>query len=113
MDSVASFLLSTSMLLLLAAGTAAGDRGLGTTPALPARPEANPGTATLSRFTLYGWVAPPTTFTTAERYAEFANAGFNTTVLAWEDPGSLAENLKRLEFSRPVGVRNLLLDQRF
>jgi len=110
---VASFLLSTSMLVLLAAGTAAGDRGPGVAPTLPARPEANPGTATLSRFTLYGWVSPPTTFTTAERYAEFANAGFNTTVLAWEDPGSLAENKKRLEFSRPVGVRNLLLDQRF
>jgi len=112
MESLASILVSTSVILMLAAATAAGDRGLGRASALPARVSANPGTASLAPFTLFGWVSPPVSFTTSERYAELANAGLNTTVLAWEDPGTPAENLKRLEYTRPVGVRNLLLDLR-
>ena len=112
MRSVASILVSTSVMLMLAAATAAGDRGPGASPALPARPFSHPGTASLSPFTLFGWVSPPVAFTSAERYAELANAGLNTTVLAWEDPGTPQENAKRLAYTRPVGVRNLLLDLR-
>ena len=112
MESLASILMSTSVILMLAAATAAGDRGPGTVPALPARVFSHPGTASLARFTLFGWVSPPVAFTMPDRYTELANAGLNTTVLAWEDPGTRTENLKRLEYTRPVGVRNLLLDLR-
>src|SRR5690242_2066244 len=97
---------------MLAAATAAGDRGSGVAPALPARISTHPGTASLARFTLFGWVSPPVAFTSPERYAELANAGLNTTVLAWQDPGTPVENAKRLAYTRPVGVRNLLLDLR-
>ena len=97
---------------MLAAAMAAGDRGPGVVPALPARAVSHPGTASLARFTLFGWVSPPVAFTSPERYAELADAGLNTTVLAWEDPGTRAENAKRLEYTRPLGVRNLLLDMR-
>jgi hypothetical protein len=110
--SVASFLLSTSVVLMLATATAAGDRGRGIVPRLPARTDANPGTATLAPFTLFGWVSPPVDFTTPERYSEMAQAGLHTTVLAWEDPGTPEFNAARLQDSRPVGVRNLLLDLR-
>src|SRR5262249_54706873 len=99
-------------MLTLAAATAAGDRGFGVPPALPERALENPGTASLPRFALFGWVSPPVDSTTPARYAELANAGFNTTVLAWHDGGTLAENLKRLACTRPVGVRNLRLDVR-
>ncbi|MEO5988877.1 MAG: T9SS type A sorting domain-containing protein, partial [Candidatus Eisenbacteria bacterium] len=71
-----------------------------------------PGTRALPRFALFGWVSPPRESTTAARYAELAEAGFNLTVLAWEDIGSLAENRARFAFTRDIGVRNLILDQR-
>ena len=109
---MASILWSTSVMLLLATATAAGDRGRAVVPVLPARTDVNPGTATLAPFTLFGWVSPPVDFTTPERYAEMAQAGLNTTVLAWEDPGTPAFNRTRLDCARPVGVRNLLLDLR-
>lgn len=105
-------LVSMAFLLSLAAATAAGDRA-------PARPspavtpiEPHPGTATLPRFALFGWVSPPADSTTAENYAELAGAGLNVTVLAWEDPGLVAPNRARLEVSAPRGVKNLLLDNR-
>ena len=95
---------AAALIVLLAVVTAAGDRG-----AIRARPPVrvvpNPGTATLPRFALFGWVAPPVGFTTPERYAEMAGAGFNLTVLAWEDPGTVAENHLRLACSGPVGIR--------
>ena len=97
---------------MLAAATAAGDHGSGRAPRLPAAVAAPPGTAALATFTLFGWVAPPSAFTTPERYAELAAAGFNTTVLEWEDPGTVDENLRRLACSQGTGVRNLLLDER-
>ncbi len=100
-----------ALALVLAGATAAGDRA----PEHPARPAAivpHPGAATLPRFTLFGWVAPPADSTTPARYAELADAGFNVTVLAWEDPGLVAPNLARLACSQPVGVQNLLLDLR-
>jgi hypothetical protein len=112
MRSVASILVSTSVVLMLAAATAAGDRGPGVAPALPGRVVSNPGTASLPSFTLFGWVSPPPDSTTPARYAELANAGLNVTVLAQDDPGSLPFNQQRLDCSRPVGVRNLLLDLR-
>ena len=112
MERLASILVSASVILMLAAATAAGDRSFGTAPALPARTVSHPGTASLAPFTLFGWVSPPVAFTTPERYAELADAGLNTTVLAWQDPGTPEENAKRLACTRPVGVRNLLLDLR-
>jgi len=73
---------------------------------------APPGTAALPRFALFGWVSPPREFATSERYAELAEAGFDVTVLAWEDSGTVADNRARLDFTRPLGVRNLILDMR-
>ncbi len=100
------------LVLSLAAATAAGDRSPRRPPRLPAAPTPHPGTASLPRFALFGWVAPPADSTTPERYAELAGAGLNTTVLAWEDPGLVPPNLLRLEYSARVGVKNLLLDNR-
>jgi hypothetical protein len=105
-------LLPTGLIMLLAVATAAGDRAPGTAPGLPAAPSPNPGSATFPRFTIVGWVSPPTDFTTPERYAELADAGLNVTVLAWRDPGVEEENRKRLDCTRAVGVKNLLLDLR-
>ncbi len=106
-------LVSAALVLTIAAATAAGDRE-GRPPLPPARAgsEPHPGTASLPRFALFGWVSPPAEFATAERYAELAAAGLNTTVLAWEDPGLEATNRQRLAFSAAVGVKNLLLDNR-
>lgn len=98
--------------LSLAAATAAGDRAPRRPPRLGPVTLPHPGTASLPRFALFGWVAPPVDSTTPERYAELADAGLNTTVLAWEDPGIVPPNLLRLEYSARVGVRNLLLDNR-
>lgn len=105
-------LLPISLGCALAAATAAGDRAPLRAPSPPLVASVNPGTASLPRFTLFGWVAPPADSTTPGRYAELADAGLNVTVLAWEDPGTLAANLPRLAYSEAVGVRNLLLDNR-
>src|SRR5262249_18632815 len=105
-------LLPAAIATCIVAATAAGDRGPADTraPRVVALP--SPGTASLPRFALFGWVAPPADSTAPARYAELAGAGFNTTVLAWLDPGQLSWNLQRLACSQPVGVRNLLLDLR-
>ncbi len=66
--------------------------------------------AALPRFALFGWVSPPRDSTTPARYAELAATGFNVTVLAADDSGTVADNLLRLDATRPTGVRNLLLD---
>ena len=100
------------LVLSLAAATAAGDRAPRRPPQVPAALPLHPGTASLPRFTLFGWVSPPADSTTLARYAELAGAGFNVTVLAWEDPGTVPPNLLRLEYSAQLGVRNLLLDNR-
>src|SRR2546427_178110 len=63
--------------MLLAGATAAGDRDRIRAPALPAVPSPNPGTASLPRFALFGWVAPPIDFTTPERYAAPPRPGWN------------------------------------
>ncbi|MBI5710948.1 MAG: hypothetical protein HZC42_11700 [Candidatus Eisenbacteria bacterium] len=80
------------------------------TPRAPAVQAAAGYGSALPRFALFGWVSPPRESTTAGRYAELAATGFNVTVLAWEDAGTAAENLVRLDLTRPLGLRNLLLD---
>jgi len=104
-------LLVAGLGLALATATAAGDRPM-PRPVLPAVAAARPAADALPRFTLFGWVSPPAESTTAARYEELAGAGFNVTVLAWDDPGTPEENLLRLDLSRALGVRNLLLDNR-
>ena len=105
-------LLSTAVVALLANATAAGDRAQASVAVRAVQVPVHPGTVTLPRFALFGWVAPPADSTTPARYAELAEAGLNVTVLAWEDPGIVPENLRRLRYSAPFGVQNLLLDQR-
>ena len=97
---------------LLLAATGAGDRPAAAGRIAAPRAAAAPAAASagLPRFALFGWVSPPRAFASAERYAELAGAGFDVTVLAWEDSGTVADNLDRLEWTRPLGVRNLLLD---
>jgi hypothetical protein len=97
---------------LLLAATGAGDRpaAAGRIAAPAAAAERAPASDALPRFALFGWVSPPRAFASAERYAELAGAGFNVTVLAWEDSGTVADNRARLEWTRALGVRNLLLD---
>ncbi|MCC6649840.1 MAG: hypothetical protein IT348_01680 [Candidatus Eisenbacteria bacterium] len=64
----------------------------------------------LPRFALFGWAGPPRELTTAARYAEYARAGLNVALLALNDPGTFAGNVTRLEVTRPLGLRNFLLD---
>lgn len=64
----------------------------------------------LPRFALFGWVSPPANFTTAQRYEELAATGFNVTVLAWEDSGTATQNRERLELTRGLGLKHLMLD---
>lgn len=103
---------AAALLALLLAATAAADR-----PHRPGRIVAGPAAAAqrsgplVPAFTLFGWVSPPLDSTTAGRYAELAQAGFNMTVLAWEDSGRVSDNRKRLDFTRGIGVRNLLFDR--
>lgn len=80
-------------------------------PARAGAPAANAayGSA-LPRFARFGWVSPPRTFENAARYAELAGAGFNVTVLAWDDTGTVAENHLRLDLARPLGLECLLVD---
>ena len=109
-------LLSCGAAVLLLAATGRGDRlpePARVMAGLAGAGAVRPGTAALPRFALFGWVSPPHESTTAARYEELAEAGFNTTVLAWADIGSLAENRTRLALTRNLGVRNLILDQRF
>ncbi len=106
---------AVSLALLLAA-TAAADRPAreGRVPAGIAATRtmvSSTSPSTLPAFTLFGWVSPPLDSTTAARYAELAGAGFNMTVLAWEDSGRVSDNRKRLDFTRSLGVRNLLFDR--
>ena len=64
----------------------------------------------LPRFALFGWVSPPSESTTVSRYAELAATGFNVTVNAADEPGTYAYNRLRLDVTRPLGLKNLLLD---
>lgn len=112
-----SRLLPWSLAILLAVGASPQDRRaplgrVAETRAPGGPPAPPPGTAALPAFALFGWVSPPLAYTTAPRYAELAGAGFNTTVLAWEDSGRVADNLTRLALTRSLGVRNLIFDRR-
>jgi len=100
-----AFALATSVVSTTDRPIAAGRVVAG--PAAPYR-LASPG---MPRFALFGWVSPPRESTTAARYAELAEAGFNVTVLAWEDSGFAVQNQMRLDDTRPLGVRNLLFDR--
>lgn len=79
--------------------------------AVPAPAGAAPGYGSaLPRFALFGWVSPPSESTTVARYTELAAAGFNVTVTAQDEPGTFTENRLRLDVTRRLGLRNLLLD---
>lgn len=64
----------------------------------------------LPRFALFGWASPPSESTTVERYAELAAVGFNVTLPALDEPGTYAANRLRLDVTRPIGLRTLILD---
>ena len=64
----------------------------------------------LPRFALFGWVSPPSESTTVTRYQELAATGFNVTLSALDETGTFADNALRLDVTRPLGIRNLLLD---
>ncbi len=100
--------------LLLATAPAADRRGPAALRVVAgaAPTAAHAAAASLPRFATFGWVSPPRESTTAARYVELANAGFNVTVLAWEDSGRVSDNLARLDFCAPLGVRNLIVDRR-
>jgi hypothetical protein len=109
--------LIAALAAVLATSAGAGDvapRGRALAPPPGPGPPAGPpaSAAAWPRFALFGWVSPPLPETSPARYAELAGAGFNATVLAWEDSGGVADNLARLECARPVGVRSLIFDAR-
>ncbi len=79
-------------------------------PAPPAAPREVTTTSALPRFALFGWLSPPLALTTTARYTELAGAGLNLTMLALDDSGAVADNFTRLNVSRPLGVKNMLLD---
>jgi hypothetical protein len=113
MHSVASFLVSTSVIVLLAAATAAGDRGYRRGAGAAGEDDIEPGhRVAVAVHAVRLGVAARAIRRRRERYAELANAGLNATVLPQNDPGTEAINLERLDCARPVGVRNLLLDMR-
>jgi hypothetical protein len=98
---------------LLFAVTASSDRLPVPRAHLPARVTAHPGTSSLPAFASFGWLSPPADSTSAARYAELAEVGFNLTLPAWEDPSDVAENLYRMQAAAPSGLRSLVVDARF
>jgi hypothetical protein len=87
-----------------AAGTAAAARPV------PAAQAASGYGSALPRFALFGWLSPPRESTTVARYRELAATGFNVTLPVLGETGTLEDNALRLEVTRPLGIRNLLLD---
>jgi hypothetical protein len=55
-------------------------------------------------------VSPPRESTTVARYQELAATGFNVTLPVADETGTFADNALRLDATRPLGIRNLLLD---
>jgi hypothetical protein len=103
------------VLLLASAPELAGMPGVREPAAPDTLPQGAPAPGALAavpRFTLFGWVSPPLALTMSERYAQMVRAGFNVTVLAWDDTGYVADNLARLDATRSLGLHNLLLDNR-
>ena len=84
--------------------------GLASGPA-PAHAERTPAAVPL--FTIFGWLSPPVPETTAERFAELAGAGMNVATPAWNDPHDRDVNLRRLDLAARVGIRCLVVDDRF
>jgi hypothetical protein len=97
-------LLACTAVLAAPAGSARADGVQSGADAIPAYGSALP------RFALFGWVGPPRESTTVARYAELAATGFNVTLFALDETGTYADNRLRLDCSRALGLRNLLLD---
>lgn len=104
LPTLLSLLIGWMLLLVPHAATAV------TAPPKPARAAGVAYGSALPRFALFGWVSPPANFTTAARYQELAATGFNLTVLAWDDSGTVTQNHQRLDLIRNLGVGALLLD---
>ncbi len=66
----------------------------------------------LPRFALFGWVSPPLDQTTTSRYLDMKDLGFNLAVLAWDDTGYVEDNRARLAVTGPLGIGNLMVDNR-
>jgi hypothetical protein len=64
------------------------------------------------RFPISGWCAPPVGETSAERYAEYAEAGFTVVLPALEDPYLESTNLARLRVAWEHGLFTILRDDR-
>ena len=96
---------------VLAAGAAlAMVPALALSPA-PARAERTPAAVPL--FTIFGWLSPPASETTPERFAELAGAGMNVAMTAWGDRHDRVDNLRRLDLAARVGIRCMVGDDRF
>ncbi|MBI1798977.1 MAG: hypothetical protein HYR73_04765 [Candidatus Eisenbacteria bacterium] len=67
----------------------------------------------LGSFMRFGWVSPPVESTTAARVAEYAGAGLDLMLPAWQDSGRVADNLSRLDYAAANGLRCLIWDRRF
>ncbi len=100
--------------LLLASAPAADRRGPAPLRVVsgPAPLASHAAASSLPRVVRFGWVSPPAESTTAGRYAELAGAGFDLTVLAWQDSGRVADNRARLALCAPLGVKCLIHDRR-
>jgi hypothetical protein len=79
----------------------------------PVSGQAPHGPAALPTFTIFGWVSPPVSETTAERFAQLAGAGMNVATSAWDDPHKRDVNLRRLDLAARAGVRCFVVDDRF
>lgn len=101
---------SLSLIALLAALLVGADiAGAAAEPAPATLATSGYGSA-LPRFALFGWLSPPRESTTVARYQELAATGFNVTLPVLGETGTLADNLVRLDVTRPLGIGNLLLD---
>jgi hypothetical protein len=64
------------------------------------------------RFPISAWCAPPNREITAERFREYADAGFTVVLPALEDPFLEEPNLKRLETASAEGLFVIVRDDR-
>ena len=100
--------------LAIVFATATGDRlaPLGAQPLdrISAAPSAG---TNLPEFPIFGWVSPPLSETTFERFSEMAHAGFNLVLPAIDDTGGLADSRLQLEAAAANGMKCLVWDNRF
>jgi hypothetical protein len=64
------------------------------------------------RFPIAGWLSPPMSHTNDARYAEYAAAGFNVVLPAWQDPLTPESNNLRLDLASHNGLFLMLRDDR-